>query len=73
MNKRKLVFVSALCVIAYVVSFGMVSPVSAQSLRFGIGGGAYLPTGDAEESFDISPEIHGTVSVDRKVLGNRHT
>jgi hypothetical protein len=41
----------------------MVSPASAQSLRFGIGGGAYLPTGDAEDSFDISPEIHGTLLV----------
>lgn len=60
MDKRKVVFVSALCVLAYVVSFGMVTPASAQ-LRIGIGGGAYLPTGDAEDSFDISPEIHGTV------------
>lgn len=60
MNKRSLVCVSVLCVIACIGSFGIAVPASAQ-LRIGIGGGAYLPTGDAEKSFDISPEIHGTV------------
>jgi hypothetical protein len=60
MDKQRVIWVSAICLIACIVSFGMVVPASAQ-LRIGIGGGAYLPTGDAEESFDISPEIHGTV------------
>jgi len=27
----------------------------------GLGGGAYLPVGDTELSFDVSPGIHGTV------------
>jgi hypothetical protein len=60
--KKRMLCVVQLLVIG-LVCFGVVSVTSAQSLKFGIGGGAYLPTGDAADSFNISPGIHGTLLV----------
>lgn len=62
MSKQKVVCVVQ-CLMICLVCFGISSPASAQSLQFGIGGGAYLPTGDAADTFNISPGIHGTLLV----------
>jgi hypothetical protein len=61
MKKRTMIVMFGFCFVFGMLIVGITAPVSAQSLRIGIGGGAYLPTGDAEESFDISPELHGVV------------
>jgi hypothetical protein len=44
------------------------SKTKTQGLHFGIGGGAYLPTGDAQESYDVSPGFHGTLLIGFKDL-----
>ncbi len=59
MNTKQLVWSTVQWLIVSLMSFGVISPIFAQNLHFGIGGGAYLPTGDAEELFQISPGIHG--------------
>jgi hypothetical protein len=44
------------------------SKAKTQGLHLGIGGGAYLPTGDAQESYDVSPGFHGTLLIGLKDL-----
>jgi hypothetical protein len=48
-------------VLMSVIMLASASPTFARSFYMGPGGGAYLPVGNTEVSFDVSPGIHGTV------------
>ncbi|MBD3306069.1 outer membrane beta-barrel protein [candidate division KSB3 bacterium] len=64
MNMKTILTRTMQCIVVFIVSLGLVSVTSAQNLQnvqIGLGGGGYLPTGDADDVLDLGVAFHGTL------------